>query len=184
MTYITDSKYTAYVWVNWLYMNEKQWGIQTAHCISDMSMMQFGKDAYETWASNHKTIIMFNGTNSGTIKQVHAILGFAVRNLKRRGIHIPHVLFREDGESLDGAVTSCAVILPDEIRQTPWDTSFGEPYDVTTEFMMQRVIASDAKHKVYSEQRAFAEYKNYVDYSHDEFYMHEFAAWMNRQRLA
>lgn len=203
MTYLADSKHTAYVWVNWLYMNEKQWGIQTAHCISDMSQMVFGKDTYNKWASDDKTIIMFNGTNSGTIKRVHSILQFAARNLKRAGIEIPHVMFREDDESLDGAVTACGFILPDEVRTIGWDAirSYNGhwaddflpniagladplvPFDVTTDFMVERVRYSDSYHKVLSERRSYA-YTSYVDYSEDKFVLPEFNDWMRRQRLA
>lgn len=201
MTYLADSKHTAYVWVNWLYMNEKQWGIQTAHCISDMSMMQFGQDTYRKWATEDKTIIMFNGTNSGTIKRVYSILQFAARNFNRVGIQIPHVIFREDGESLDGAVTSCGFILPDAIREIGWDAypSFdGDhwadaflpkedplvPFDVTTEDMLRRVEYSDARHKALAERRGYGAFDSYTDYSQDLFMLPEFNDWMRRQRLA
>lgn len=205
MTYLADSKHTAYVWVNWLYMNEKQWGIQTAHCVSDMSMMQFGQDTYHKWATEDKTIIMFNGTNSGTIKHVYSILQFAARNFNRVGIQIPHVIFREDGESLDNAVTSCGFILPDAIREIGWDAypSFDgdhwadaflpniraeeDPlvaYPVTTEDMLNRVEWSDARHKSMSELRGYGNFTSYVDYSQDRFMLPEFTDWMSRQRLA
>ncbi len=167
MTYLADSKHTAYIWVNWLYMNEKQWGIQTAHCISDMSQIEFGKDTYRKWASDDKTIIMFNGTNSGTIKRVYSILQFAARNLQKVDIEIPHVIFREDDESLDGAVTACGFILPDAVREIGWNKfpSFNRkhwsdaflsdfrmeedapaPYDVTTEVMLSRVEWANILH--------------------------------------
>lgn len=205
MTYLADSKHTAYVWVNWLYMNEKQWGIQTAHCVSDMSMMRFGQDTYRKWATEDKTIIMFNGTNSGTIKRVYSILQFAARNFNRVGIQIPHVIFREDGESLDNAVTSCGFILPDAIREIGWDhnpsldgvhwediflpnISAGEdplvPFDVTTEDMLRRVEYSDARHKALAERRGYGAFDSYIDYSQDRFMLPEFNDWMRRQRLA
>ncbi len=205
MTYFADSKHTAYVWVNWLYMNEKQWGIQTAHCISDMSMMQFGQDTYRKWATEDKTIIMFNGTNSGTIKRVYSILQFAARNFNRVGIQIPHVIFREDGESLDGAVTACGFILPDAVREIGWDAypSFdGDhwadaflpniraqedplvPFAVTTEDMLRRVEYSDARHKALAERRGYGAFDSYTDYSQDRFMLPEFNDWMRRQRLA
>ncbi len=205
MTYLADSKHTAYVWVNWLYMNEKQWGIQTAHCVSDMSMMQFGQDTYRKWATEDKTIIMFNGTNSGTIKRVYSILQFAARNFNRVGIQIPHVIFREDGESLDNAVTSCGFILPDAIREIGWDAypSFdGDhwadaflpniraeedplvPEEMTTETMYARVEIENSRHKTFAERRGYDNCKGYKDYEHDRFVLPEFTDWMRRQRLA
>jgi hypothetical protein len=206
MTTLADSKHTAYIWVNWLYMNEKQWGIQTAHCVSDMSLMEYGKDAYRKWASDDKTILMFNGTNSGTIKRTFTILQWAARNLKRAGIEIPTVMFREDEESLDGAVTACGFILPDEVRTIGWDTYpsyYGTdhwsdlflpniraeedalvPFDVTTEYLLGRVENDDATHKVLSERRGFGGYTGYEDYSRDSFKLPHFTHWLNRQRLA
>jgi hypothetical protein len=148
---------------------------------------------------------MFNGTNSGTIKRVYSILQFAARNLNRVGIQIPHVIFREDAESLDGAVTSCGFILPDVIREIGWDAypSFdGDhwadaflpdiratedplvPFNVTTEEMLSRVEYSDAHHKVLSERRGYGVLNSYTDYSQDRFMLPEFNDWMNRQRLA
>lgn len=205
MTYLADSKHTAYVWVNWLYMNEKQWGIQTAHCISDMSMMEFGQDTYRKWAADDKTIIMYNGTNSGTIKRVYSILQFAARNLHKVGIEVPHVIFHEDAESLDGAVTACGFILPDAVREIVWDThpSFDGnhwadaflpnihakedplvPEEMTTEVMYARVEVENARHKTFAERRGYGNFKGYKDYEYDRFLLPEFTDWMRRQRLA
>lgn len=119
---LLNTDYTAYFWVNSLYMNDKQFGIQTAHCISDMSQHVYGADIYSEWAQNHKTIIMFNGTNSGTIKRIFAILQYFARNMAKADILIPHTIFREDMESLDGATTACGFIIPNAIRQYNWDS--------------------------------------------------------------
>lgn len=205
MTYLADSKHTAYVWVNCLYMNEKQWGIQTAHCISDMSQMEFGKDTYRKWASDDKTIIMFNGTNSGTIKRVYSILQFAARNLQKVGIEVPHVIFREDGESLDGAVTSCGFILPNAARQIVWETypSFNGyhwadeflpniraqenplvPFSVTTELLSYKVLEFNQLHDEMKNSREKGHRTDYKDYMYDKFCLPEFTDWMSRQKLA
>lgn len=205
MTYLVDSKHTAYVWVNWLYMNEKQWGIQAAHCVSDMSQMEFGQDTYRKWASDDKTIIMFNGTNSGTIKRVYSILQYAARNFHKVGIELPHVIFREDGESLDGAVTSCGFILPDAARKIVWETqpSFHGyhwadeflpniqaqeeplmPFAVTTELLSYKVLGFNQLHDEMKNYCKNGHRTDYKDYMYDKFCLPEFTDWMNRQRLA
>ena len=67
---INSHTYTCYTWVNGLYLNDKQFGIQTAHCISDMSIVPDYRPIYERWARNHKKIVVFDGTNSGTIRNI------------------------------------------------------------------------------------------------------------------
>lgn len=55
------------------------------------------------------------------------------RNLKKEGIEIPHTLFREDSESLDGATTACGFIIPNTMRMFGWNDSASydrnEPFD-------------------------------------------------------
>lgn len=197
-----DQSYTAYIWVNWLYMNHKQWGIQTAHCISEMSRQEYGKDIYGEWADNHKTIIMYDGFNSGRIRRTYEIIQHSVRHLEKAGFEIPHVMFREDEESLDGAATACGFIIPNKIRQFDWESSaeffrdnseqwsnnflpvlqaeeeLDTPVDCDTE-SYYKIIQS----RLIMSQRATEEYGR-PEYAYDKFKLTEFSEWMRRQKLA
>lgn len=196
-----DSTYYAYCWVNKLYMNEKQYGIQSAHCISDMSRLPFGQEIYGEWADKHKNILIFDGTNSGTVKRVYEIIKYVAANLAMAGINIPHTIFREDEESLDGATTACGFIMPDILRRVPWEASAGNnDYESLSMFMPD--VRSDEDYLTPWECST----NKYLEYirGHQNFYMEltkrghtpifperalgfyaaHFSDWMGRQRLA
>lgn len=105
-------KYRLYSFVNHLYMNEKQWGIQTAHCVSTMSV-QAKKDQlamYEEWAETEPTIIMCEGGNVAMLHDLYTRLKSLADSLG-----LPCVKFHEDEQSLGGVITSVAVLVPDTL---------------------------------------------------------------------
>lgn len=203
-----NTTYSAYIWVNNLYMNQKQWGIQTAHCISDMSRHSFGKEVYDEWADSHKTIIMFEGTKSGRIRRIFEIIKYVADSLNCVGIEIPHTIFREDEESLDGATTACGFIIPNVIRDFTWDSYFdrdntlhwSDPFlpvlergdgldqeiDCSTEAYYQLISSRIETYSQIEQQYAASgksiNLSSLVDYR--KFRLTEFSEWMRRQRLA
>jgi len=199
---LPPTTYTAYTWVNKLYMNEKQWGIQTTHCISDMSLLD--NEIYKKWAKEFKTVIMFDGTNCGTLRRVHTILEYAQRNMRKIGVDFPLVKFHEDEESLDGALTAVGCVLPDVMRDFKWDESrwnhfYGEfqgdqhdpderniPWECTTKAYFEHVSDKTELHNLQISRRAIDPkgMGYYKDYAYDNFLFVEFSDWMNRQRLA
>lgn len=99
-----------YSFVNGLYLNQLQYGLQTAHCVSRLSLQN--NNNFKEWAENHETIIILDATNSRGVKHVHHLLSFVTRYY---GIDIPFVIFNEDGDSLDGAITCTACVLPESV---------------------------------------------------------------------
>jgi hypothetical protein len=96
------------------YLSSIQQGIQPAHCISDLFVKYADESAERAvlldWATNHKTMICLNGGNAAGIREIYA-------NLTALGgaIQLPFVKFHEDAQSLDGALTSCAIVIPQPI---------------------------------------------------------------------
>lgn len=201
---IPETTYTAYTWVNTLYMNQKQWGIQTTHCVSNMSVDEFGQDIYQEWARNHQKVIMFDGKNSGQIRRIHEIIQFVTAQMASIGIEIPHTLYCEDIESLDGAATACGFIIPNVMREFTWDDSVGfslpnsnrmdwsdaflpslqsgesldTPYECTTEEYYKLITQRNV-----TIQELLSRGCSTLD-GHKFFRLTEFSDWMRRQRTA
>lgn len=100
-----------------LYLSDKQKGIQTQHATGDMSVDLNASFIYKEWATNHKTTIVLNGLTSGGVRRAHATMldlvgriGFYLQNNE-----VPVALFCEDVESLDGAATAAAIVVPEFI---------------------------------------------------------------------
>ena len=189
---LSDTTYTAYTWTPQLFLNDKQCGIQSAHCISDMSLLN--NEIYQKWAEDHKTLIMFRGTNCGTVRRIFHILQHAKRNLKLAGIDIPVVKFHEDEESLDGAITATAMVFPDNLRQFTFDEKFAsmdghynyyplqlhygdfpEAWDVTTRAYYDEIV-----HREDISSRAIM---SSYPLEHEKFSLVEFSEWMRNQQL-
>lgn len=196
---LDSSTYTAYFWVNNLYLNDKQYGIQTAHCVSEMSQHEFGKDIYTRWARDGKKIIIYEGTNSGTLRRIFKILQYAVRNLAKAGIEVPHTMFHEDEESLDGALTAVGFIIPNELRnfsfefyRYPNDDYFGQPYPFQDHEVLPWAVSTKEYHDWVVDRNNLearmsdpAEGRSWhKPYDQDKFLLSEFGDWMGRQRLA
>ena len=65
-----------YSFVNGLYFNSLQHGLQTAHAITKMSLIQH--DMYKEWAENHETIIILDAGNVRELTKVYNLLNFLV----------------------------------------------------------------------------------------------------------
>ncbi len=190
---INSHTYTCYTWVNGLYLNDKQFGIQTAHCISDMSIVPDYRPIYERWARNHKKIVVFDGTNSGTIRNIFTIIADMAFHFQDRGIYIPAKIFKEDGESLDGATTACGIIIPDIMRMFSWKKTNEHSYPTylnqfakiihgTTE--IPKINWEDKSELIEIDRLNTADYiKNFIVPGHP-FRLENFAVWMDSQRLA
>ena len=105
-----------YSFVNF-YLSSIQQGVQTGHAAVDLvrkynapkgTPSQLGKqcDMVGDWADNHKTFIILNGGNFSSLNLTKDII-------KQSGF--PWVSFSEDVDSLDGMLTTVAVVLPDYI---------------------------------------------------------------------
>ena len=89
-------------------MSQLQLGLQTAHCVAEMSMQKH--EMFEIWAKMHKTIVILNGGNCESLKNLRDYLNHPM-NL------FPHASFEEDEASLNGAITSVGIILPEGIYE-------------------------------------------------------------------
>lgn len=93
-----------------------QQGIQSGHAateLSDKYMLAEGwqngyAEELASWISNHKTIICLNGGNSKGLHDLYAFLGNDANPF-------PFVKFHEDEDSMEGILTSIALILPARI---------------------------------------------------------------------
>ena len=89
-------------------MSQLQLGLQTAHCVAEMALQK--NEMFEIWAKMHKTIVILNGGNCESLK-----------NLREYLIHpmnlFPYASFEEDEASLNGAITSVGIILPEGIYE-------------------------------------------------------------------
>jgi hypothetical protein len=81
--------------------------------VSNLSLQN--NDLYKEWAQNHKTIIILDAINSKGVRQAFGSLckfsdiGLAAQNA------IPVTCFHEDDDSLDGAITAAACVLPESV---------------------------------------------------------------------
>ena len=63
------------------------------------------------WIANHKTIVCLNGGNSDGVREIKTFLDNANNPF-------PYAGFFEDEQSLNGALTSVAIVLPERIFNT------------------------------------------------------------------
>ena len=101
-----------YSFVAGLYLSPLQCGLQTAHAVSEMYMDNLHLDKehnlFHEWALHDKTIIILNALNSRGVEDVYRKLMDLAAPIGRFQI----TLFREDEESLNGAVTAAGIIVP------------------------------------------------------------------------
>lgn len=107
------------------WLSPLQKGLQSAHSTAEM-LVQFDPDSYQNkmareWAIEHKTNVYLNGGNCATLQSLY---DFFVE-LKAEGMPYPFVKFHEDEASLNNALTSVAIILPEEIYQLASDIKTG-----------------------------------------------------------
>lgn len=80
-----------------------QKGLQTAHAVTEL--MRYEDLMVLDWAEFHKTIIIKNG---GDCQNLNLI----VKEFKKLDNSYPWSSFREDKETLNGAITAVVIILP------------------------------------------------------------------------
>lgn len=64
---------------------------------------------YKDWAENHKTIIILDAMNSKGVRFAADFLELMTTD------EIPVTRFYEDNDSLDGAITAAACVLPERV---------------------------------------------------------------------
>ena len=100
-----------------MYLSSIQQGIQAAHVVHEMFNRYpdaNGTGATEylwDWSNDHKTMILLN---AGYGENIHAL----VEIFAKAGNPYPWAVFHEAKESLDGAVTSAGIILPEKIYES------------------------------------------------------------------
>ena len=97
-----------YSFVNGLYMSPLQHGLQTAHCVAEMSLQE--NAYYIDWAENYKTIVILNAINVAGLLELEQVLTSMI-------IPYPVASFREDEASLNGAITCVGIVLPEQIYE-------------------------------------------------------------------
>ena len=96
------------------YLSSIQQGIQTAHIVSELSIQENNTD-YVDWATNHKTIIVLNGGNAQSLEQLYD------RLLKEFSAEFQVAYFREDAQSLNGAITAVGILVPESVYEIDLD---------------------------------------------------------------
>lgn len=122
MTTTIHPEYRFYSFVAALYISPLQCGLQTAHAVSQMHadlnaaawpnvppVSRIPRVAYDTWAAEDKTIIICNALNSAGVEYAYQQLQYFVDH----GINLPITIFHEDAQSLNGAATAAAVVVPE-----------------------------------------------------------------------
>lgn len=105
-----------YTFIN-AYLSQIQQGIQTAHILGELinSHRTRAQDEFlGDWIQNHKTIIVCNGGNAQSIRDLTEFF-------KNKKNPYQFATFHEDGDSLDGALTGVGIILPETIYDVYWD---------------------------------------------------------------
>jgi hypothetical protein len=101
-----------------MYLSSIQQGIQAAHATHELftkwNQPSLARSNLLEWAENHKTMILLNGGYAATIQEL-------VDFLAEQGDHsvtYPYAPFYEEEASLNGALTTVGVILPEKIYLT------------------------------------------------------------------
>jgi hypothetical protein len=113
--------YRLYSFVPALYISPLQCGLQTAHAVSQMHADLLEDEEWMTapgpveqrrlfdeWAIAHRTIIICTALNSQGVEQAYDRLEYFGEKLD-----LPVTIFREDEQSLNGAATAAAVVVPE-----------------------------------------------------------------------
>lgn len=131
-----------YSFVNY-YLSPLQHGLQTAHCVSEMYVTpQSGaaRSRFNDWAENHKTIIICNGGNAAMLQTLY-------EQLKTLGdrLYLPVVKFHEDEQSLNTALTSVAIILPEHLYNVEFQRA--DQANASDASLYDSYVATDADGK-------------------------------------
>jgi hypothetical protein len=143
-----------YTFINY-YLSSIQQGIQSAHIAVDLFCKytdpKYDKkilDTIITWADDHKTMVVCNGGNVASLKDL-------IQFFKDEENIYPWASFCEDGDSLGGTLTGVGIIIPEEL------------YDVTTEFEYNKKTGIRSKQYVYAKDIR-------VTYADPESYIYQF----------
>jgi hypothetical protein len=95
------------------YLSQIQQGIQAAHAQMEMFVKYQApseqRDMLYDWAENHKTMVCLTGGNSAALAEITGTL---------HQLSYPNVMFSEDENSLNGALTNVAVVVPTSVVET------------------------------------------------------------------
>lgn len=108
--------YRLYTFTNY-YLSDKQLGIQSLHIVGEMANRNTNvrdrepvndgvENSFEQWCRKDKTVIVLNGGNSASLNRIYY-------ELQKLGIGEDPIFFREDEESLNGALTAVGILIPD-----------------------------------------------------------------------
>lgn len=92
-----------YAFVN-MYLSGIQKGIQTSHMLQEMNLKYGTHTELKKWAEWHKTVIVLEGGNCANLN--------VLLELFRESAFLT-ADFREDTESLNGAITCVGILLPE-----------------------------------------------------------------------
>lgn len=101
-------------------------------------------NTYLDWAKNHKTLIVLNGGNCASLKELAEM--FRCLDYDARTFGIPYCEFFEDEETLNGAITCVSIILPERI------------YSVASEIRNREKILFEDRGYVYCENTGIRDY--------------------------
>ena len=104
-----------YAWGN-MYLSSIQQGIQSLHCISEMYIKYNWLDTGNSpqradlmlWGEAHKTVVILNAGEMSALEEVEFLIGSDENSYA-------WVSWRESVESLNGALTSVGIILPERM---------------------------------------------------------------------
>lgn len=130
-----NKNYKGYFFVNNLYMSEKQYGIQSFHCLGEivlkyMTVNQALNRKVRTkynhllnWLKNDKKTILLKGYNCANLNKIKEFLNDNDNTY-------PWSYFCEDEESLNSAITSVGIVLPERIHNAPRDEDLFYAYAI------------------------------------------------------
>jgi hypothetical protein len=163
-----------YTFTNWMLRSIQQ-GIQSGHASMELVNKYMVEQGWQNghaetlgdWIKNHKTIICLNGGNADGIREIKQFFDNECNPF-------PYAGFCEDQQSLDGSLTSVAVILPAKIFDT-------------AQFLRMRELPPGVS---YTFDRLLDEHRYAID-DDDGMRVHTFTPWehelmvrLNRYRLA
>lgn len=100
-----------------MYLSSIQQGIQAAHVVHEL-FLKYPRSAENIqthhlygWAENHKTMILLNGGYAEALEDLHAFF-------ESPSNPYPFTWFHEEKASLNGALTSVGIVLPEKIYDT------------------------------------------------------------------
>lgn len=106
----------AYYWGN-MYLSSIQQGIQSLHCTCEMFIKYPNELAHEDmrkyddlmeWANDHKTVIVLNAGEMVALMKVRSLMD-------NEANPYAWAWWAESGDSLNGALTSVGIILPERV---------------------------------------------------------------------